>query len=282
METKISIIVLDYMKGQKVVDNVRSMLKQERDFGVQIFVVDNSCSAENKKVLMQLENFDNVSLQFNEKNLGYPKAHNIFNDKLVGEYVMVVNPDILWKEPDAIKKMKDYMDAHPEIGILGPKQINQDGTVAMTIRAFAKFYLQVARRTFFRNIPGLKKKVAYDEMRHLDYDKIQDVDWIQSSCIIVRKKLWEDVGGLNEKYFLFMSDVEVCLEAWKSGYRVVYYPVAKVYADGIRVSAGGFKKFFQSWVLRQHVVDSIKYRFKHFFDKNPREEYYRRGNNLEK
>jgi GT2 family glycosyltransferase len=168
------------------------------------------------------------------------------------------------------------MDRNPDIGILGPQQIERSGQVAMTIRAWPKLYLQVVRRSWLRRLPWLKSGVAYDEMRHLDYDQIQDVDWLQSSCVVIRKLVWDLAGGLCEDYFLFMSDVEICHAAWENGFRVTYFPAARVYADGKRVSAGGFIKFFQSWVLRQHVRDSIRYRFKHPFFDNPRLNYKRK------
>ena len=77
-------------------------------------------------------------------------------------------------------------------------------------------------------------------------------------------------------YFLFMADTEICFQAWKNSCRVVYFPEVKVFADGKRLSAGGFKKFFKSRTLRQHVKDSLKYRAKHFFDKNPRIAYFQK------
>lgn len=267
---KATIIILDYMKARQIVENVETLQKQQVGFDFKIVVIDNSCNEANAATLRTLEKFPNVVLRINDKNLGYPKAHNEAGDLIEGEYVLIVNPDIVWKEQDSVAKLVRYMDDNPDIGILGPRQINDGGETAMTVRAFPRFYLQVARRTFLRNLPVLKKKVVYDEMRHLDYDKTQDVDWLQSSCVIIRKKLWDITGGFNDKYFIFMSDVEICFEAWKNDYRVVYYPEVRVWADGRRASAGGFKKFFQSWVLRQHVMDSLKYRFKHFFDKNPR------------
>jgi N-acetylglucosaminyl-diphospho-decaprenol L-rhamnosyltransferase len=276
---KATIIILDYMKGARVVANVKSILQQQVGFNIKIIVIDNSCNANNAAILKTLTGLPNVSVRINNENLGYIKAHNSVKDEVEGEYVMIVNPDIIWKESDTIKKMIEYMDEHKDIGIIGPKQINEtDGQPAMTIRAFPRFYLQVARRTFLRNLPIISQKVSFDEMQHLNYDKIQDVDWLQSSCVVVRTELWNKAGGLSENYFLFMSDVELCWQSWKNGMRVVYYPLSIVYADGKRASAGGFSAFFKSWVLRQHVVDSLKYRTKHFFDRNPRQEYYRNNN----
>ncbi len=275
MVNKATIIILDFMKAPQVLENVNSFLEQKHDFDLKIFVVDNSCNQKNAEMLSHLSNIPNLELFINKKNTGYPKAYNQFNNNIESDYILVLNPDIEWKDENAFKKMIDYMDSNSDIGVLGPKQIEKNGNIAMTIRAFPRFYLQVARRTWLRRLPILKKKVEYDEMRHLDYEKTQDVDWLQSSCIVVRSDLWKNLGGLKEDYFLFMTDVELCFDSWKNKKRVVYFPEAKVYADGKRVSAGGFFMFFKNWVLRQHVKDSLKYRFKHFFDKNPRLEYYK-------
>lgn len=273
---KATIIILDFLKARQVVENVKSLFAQAVNFKYKVIVIDNSCDQENADILKQLKKNNNVKIQINSKNLGYTKAHNEVKHEIGGDYVFVVNPDILWKDKNTVQRLADYMDKHSDIGILGPKQIENNGRVAMTIRAWPKFYLQVARRTFLRHLPILKSKVEYDEMRHLDYNLVQDVDWLQSSCIVVRKKLWNEVGGLCEDYFLFMSDVELCFQSWQRGLRVVYYPAALVYADGQRVSAGGFIKFFQSWVLRQHVKDALHYRIKHLFDKDPRTEYLKK------
>jgi N-acetylglucosaminyl-diphospho-decaprenol L-rhamnosyltransferase len=271
---KATILILDYMKGRQVVENVKTLNRQLTDFNFKIVVIDNSCNQENAKILSGLLSENNIDLIINNVNLGYTKAHNSVKHLIEGDYVFIVNPDIEWREKDALKKMISYMKENKEIGVLGPKQIEKNGQVAMTIRAFPKIYLQIARRTFLRKLPILKKKVEYDEMRHLDYGKTQDVDWLQSSCVVLKRSFWDKIGGLNEDYFLFMSDVEICYKAWEAGKRVVYYPEARVWADGKRVSDGGFAMFFKSWVLRQHVKDSIKYRIRHFCKKNPRKKYY--------
>ncbi len=274
---KLTILVSNYSKALRVVKNVELLLQQKVDFKFKIFVTDTSCSQEQVKILQkELKKYPEVELIINTVNVGYAKGHNVIRGKEVGDYILVVNPDILFKEKDTLAKLVDFMDKHPDIAILGPQQINDDGKIAMSVRAFPKFYLQIARRTFLRYLPFFKKKVAYDEMRHLDYAKTQNVDWLQSSCVIIRRNFWEKIKGFNEHYFLFMADTEMCFKAWEMNYRVVYFPQTRVYADGKRLSAGGFLKFFQSWIIRQHVKDSLKYTLNYFYRNNPREEYYQK------
>ena len=271
---KVSIVILDFLKSKRVVKNVQNIQKQNLDSGLEIIIIDNSCNVQNREKLESLKSFKNVSLIFNEKNLGYTKANNKAAERAKGDYIFIVNPDIIIEDHDLLQNITDYMDKNPEIAILGPKQINDDtGKTAMTVRAFPKLHIQIARRTFLRRLPYFKKRVEYDEMQHLDYDEIQEVDWIQSSFIAVRRDFWEKIGGLHEGYFLFMSDPHICWQAWKLGYKVVYYPKVKVLADGIRCSAGGVGEFFKKWTLRQHLKDAILYQFNHFFKRSPRKNH---------
>jgi N-acetylglucosaminyl-diphospho-decaprenol L-rhamnosyltransferase len=271
---KASIIILDFKKSKRVCENVESIQKQVADFLFEVIVIDNSCSPENAEKLKTLQEYKNVRVVINEKNVGYIHGNNQGAKMAAGQYLLIVNPDIIWREKDTLEKLVRYMDKHPDIGILGPKQINDgDGSVAMIVRAFPKFFLQIARRTFLRKLPVIKNLVAYDEMRHLDYNKTQDVDWLQSSFWITKKDLWDSFGGLNPDYFIFMSDPDMCFKMWKKGYKVIYLPEVTVYADGVRCSEGGFADYFKKWTLRQHVRDSLKYCRKHLLMGNPRKKH---------
>lgn len=267
----LSILILDFLKSKRVVEGVQSLLQQKTNFPFEIIVADNSCNAANATKLRELEHLPNVKLVFNEKNLGYTRGVNAAARSATGKYFLVLNPDIICRAPDTLQQLVDFMEGHPRVAIMGPKQVDDPtGSVAMTVRAFPRLWVQVARRTALRYLPIIRDVVAYDEMQHLDYDKTQPVDWLQSSCVIVRSDFWQAVGGLDEAYFLFMSDPEICWQAWERGFDVIYFPEVTVYADGLRCSAGGFADFFRKWTLRQHVLDSLRYRFRHFWQRSPR------------
>jgi len=273
---KASIIILDYLKSRRVCENVVGILAQKTDFPFEIIVVDNSANPLNAKKLKTLRKHPNVKVIINEENIGYTKGNNRGVKKSKGEYILIVNPDILWKDEKILQKLIHYMEKHPDIGVLGPKQINDgDGSIAMTVRRFPKLTLQIARRTSLRRLPILRSLVAHDECRDLNYNLIQPVDWLQSSFWITRRSLWHKLGGLNQNYLIFMSDPDYCWKCWEIGYKVIYYPDVQVHADGIRASAGGIKEFFKTWILRQHFKDAVKYRMTHFFKGNPRKGYYR-------
>lgn len=271
---KASIVILDFRKSKRVCENVESLEKQVTDFEFEVIIVDNSCLKENAEKLETLKKFKNVQIHINEKNTGYIKANNQGVNLAKGEYLLIVNPDIVWPDKHSLQKLIDYMEKNPQVGICAPKQISDDtGKVERTVRAFPSLTAQIARRTFFRYWPILKQMVAAYEMADLDYEKTQTVDWIQSSFWVMSRKVWDKLGGLNPAYFIFMSDPDLCYKCWKAGYEVVYYPEVVMHADGRRASEGGFLAFFQKWTLRQHLIDAIVYQWLHIFRGNPHANY---------
>jgi len=280
----IGIIILDFLKAKKVIQNVQSILNQNisENITLHISVVDNSCNKKNAEILQsELEVFmksktrHTVILDITEKNIGYTKGNNrgVKNlEKLCNtlDYLFVINPDIETKNKNVFQKMITYLENNENVGIIGPRQVHKNGEYAMSVRQFPNLFTQIFRRLWLRYLPFIKQAVEKDEMQKMNKAYIQNVDWLQSSFICIRKKLWNDIGGFNENYFLFMADSEICFDTWKRGYCVQFFPEAEVYADGIRCSGGGFIQLFKSWVLRQHVKDSWKYFVKHLFEGNVR------------
>lgn len=272
---KLSIIILDFEKSTRVVKNVESIFGQKLtpELTFEIVIAVNRATAKKKRELEPLRKFSNVRLIFNEENLGYPRGVNEAVKNSGGEILFIVNPDIVWRDENALAKLVNFLAENPKIGVLAPRQRDDsDGKTARTVRAFPKLGIQIARRTWLRRLPRIRRRVEFDEMRHLDLSKIQKVDWLQSSFWAVRRNLWEELNGLDERFFLFMSDPDFCWRAWESEKEVVYFPETTVAADGVRCSAGGFLTFFKKWTLRQHLRDALKFRLKYFWQKNPRKQ----------
>ena len=243
---KAIVVIVDYLKAHRVVENVESLIRQDNSSDIEICVVDNSCDPENNETLLRINKHKNVHLIFNSKNLGYTRACNYAAGLFDTSYVVLVNPDISWKDNSTLSDLISLMDAQPDIGVLGPRQINDDGTTPNTVRAFPNFPIQVAGRTPLRLLPKIKKWVNNYEMKDFDYNKSQYVDWFQSSFMVIRSDLWQRLGGLDTAYFLFMSDPEICFRAWSLGYKVLYTADSVVGADGIRCSSGGFFHVFKN------------------------------------
>ncbi len=278
---KVSFLILDFLKGEKVLENIRGILAQEFSGKKEIIVVDNSCNSRNAQILKKgietlknSENFkigDSLTLKISEKNLGYTKGNNLAKPEISGELVCVVNPDIVWTEKDTLQKLAEHMQKNTEVAICAPRQKNlSTGEREISVRKFPKLWLQIIRRTPLAKITPFQKMVEADEMKNMNAEKTQNVDWIQSSFMMISRNFWEEIGGFDERFFLFMADTEICWQAWKKGKKVQFFAETEVGADGLRCSDGGVQKFLKSWVLRQHLSDAWEYSRLHASDKNPR------------
>lgn len=270
-------VIVDYLKADRIIENTRSLLEQDnRPPDTIISIIDNSCNRENSEKLSRLSTYENVHIHINSRNSGYISACNDAVVPYDAEYIILVNPDIVWNDKNTLSGLIEFMKKNPDIGISAPRQVNDDGSTPSTVRRFPNIIAQVARRSFLKKLPILKKVAAHYEMNDFDYEKSQYVDWIQSSLLIVRGDLWNKTGGLDKSYFLFMSDPEICFKAWELNYHVYYNADFTVGADGKRCSAGGFDKVLSSKSMQYHIVDAIKYQLKHLFSSRPKNADYLR------
>ncbi len=256
-------VILDYFKGEKVVANVKSLLKQKTDFALDIVVADNSCDDKNASLLKPLAKKEHVQVVINDGNLGYPKGNNSGARHAHGEVIFIINPDIHSPDPETLQKLADYLVANPDVAIVGPRQKNPDGSYEYTARRFPGVIAQIARRTALRGLPSFQRIISRYENKAMDMSKTQDVEWLQSSFWAVRKDFWDHLGGFDEYYHIFMADVEMCLQAWNKGMRVVFLADVEVEADGIRSSAGSLFDCFKKRLVRIHIFDAIKYHWRH-------------------
>jgi GT2 family glycosyltransferase len=253
--TEATAIILNTSKPKQAVRSVRSLLQQETSFTLHIVVVDNSNLQVNKKLLSSLKIYPNVSLLFLTKN-GYAYGNNRGEERAEGEILFIVNPDIHFPCKNTLQVMVDYMEAHSQVVIAGPKQINPDGSVEQTSRRFPTFFTQMLRR-----IPFLKNTfpVKHYEYSDRDISCIQEVDWLQSSFWAVKRSFWKTVGGFDEQYFIFMADVEMCYQAKKEGKKVIFFPFTSIQADGIRCSQGNLLQMCTKKIIRIHMWDAMKF-----------------------
>ncbi|HEV7372215.1 glycosyltransferase [Arenibaculum sp.] len=248
----VHVVIVDFHKATLLVRNLESLCRQYPADRMSIIVVDNSADPGNHQILRQLETVENLRLMVNDRNIGYTRACNQGARQGGGDYLLMVNPDVEWRDVGSLREFVAFLDSHPQIGICGPRQINPDGSVAETIRTIPNIFKQAARRLF----PG-------QCVSHADYEATQPAEWLQSSCILIRRSLWDRIGGFDESYITFMADVDICYKSWLAGQGVYYFADAAVYPDGRRASVGGFWALLYSRALRRHLIDAIIFQFKY-------------------
>ncbi|QFI37995.1 glycosyltransferase [Moritella marina ATCC 15381] len=264
----ISVVIVDFFKAERIVSNVERILAQQGDFNTEVIIIDNSMDSGNQQILSQCKQSDNVTLFFNKQNNGYTRGCNQGADLCRGDYLLFVNPDIEWTSVNILADILAIYKRDPRVGIVGTRQMNDDGSTPDTVRRFPNLAAQVLRRSSFRHLPLLKGIAEYYEYGEFDYFKPANVDWLQSSFMAISRHLWDKIGGFDCRYFIFMADPDICYKCWEQGYKVHYESEIVVGADGLRCSAGGFKDVFSNRVLRFHIRDAFIYHFQYLLKPN--------------
>ena len=253
---RIAVVVLNYFKSERVVEGLLALRKQSAYNDCAVVVVDNSKSDAEARVLNDTL-MNNEKLIVTHENLGYSQGINLGVSNVWGwDYLLLMNPDILVPDKDTISEMCRVLEKNPKLGILSSMQRNDDGSVVEVARRFPSLPIQVLRRLFPTQF---HEHDLLEPLQGANAELLVNMDWVQSSFIMIRRSLWDRIGGFDERFFVFMADVEMCRMAWKEGYEVAVTSAVTVRADGVRASQGAFRDIIHEKVLRIHIMDALKY-----------------------
>ncbi len=221
----LSIIIVTWNSEEFICNCLDSIFLSLVNFTSEVIVVDNNSSDETAKIVEQL--YPQVNLIQNKENLGYAKGNNQGIEESRGEYVLLLNPDTQVLE-DSLSLMYRFMEENPNAGALGPKLLNPDKTVQPSCREFPTF------STLIWEFSGLSRLFPRSgvfgrwRMGYFDFDKQREVDQPMASCLMLRRAALEDVGIFDESLAMFFNDVDLCYRIKKGGWKIYFYPEAKV------------------------------------------------------
>lgn len=191
---------------------------------VETIVVDNG--SIDASVEMVREDFLDVHLIANENNRGFPAANNQGIAVAEGRYVLLLNPDTE-VVGDALATLVTFADAHPDVAIVGPQLLNPDGTVQSSRRRLPTLLTAVFESTWLEPWAPRRLLEHYRVSDQPD-DVIQDVDWITGAAMLARREAIEEVGLLDEGFFMYSEELDWCKRFLEAGWRVVYLPAAQI------------------------------------------------------
>lgn len=235
----------------------------------EVMVVD-SATEENTEMMMR-EDFPWARFISFRENVGFKTLINTSLDEAKGEYVFLINGDIVLTE-GALPEMVTYLKNHPDIGLMGPKQFNFNGSVQQSFFRFYKPKTILYRRTFLGRLPFAKKHLDWFAMKEAgDPKEPLSAEWIIGSALLTKREVAQSIGHMDDRFFMYMEDVDWCRRFWEKGLRVVYYPQCFVYHYHGKGSAkGGFLRSLLSNKLTwYHIESAIKYFWKYRGKKTP-------------
>ncbi len=220
----ISISIVSYNSLDFLRECLDSILKNPPKSKYEIIVTDNASTDGTAQFLKT--NYPQVTLISNTRNIGFAAANNKAIEGSRSKYVLLINSDCIVYEK-SLDNLIDFMERNPGAGIAGPKITNSDGTVQLSCRRFPSLLNATAHTILGDIFPGNPFSKKY-KLADIHRDNSLKVDWVSGSCMIIRKRALEDTGFLDERYFMYVEDVDICYRMWQKDWVVYYCPQAEV------------------------------------------------------
>lgn len=218
---ELSVIIVNWNTKEFLLPCLESVYQSVCGIEKEVWVVDNG--SIDGSMTVASERFPETKFIENRRNLGFAKANNQALGVSTGEYILLLNPDTLVKK-GAIEKLISFMRAHPEAGGAGGQLLNSDGSRQNSIANFPSLATDLINKSLLR---WVFPKVFPGKERN--YSEPIEVESVIGACMIVRRIVVEQVGGLDEDYFLFLEETDWCYRMRKAGWKIYHVPQAEVY-----------------------------------------------------
>lgn len=212
----LSIAIVSYNTRALVLDCLRAVFASGAEVRCEVIVVDNNSKDETVEAIRT--RYPTVQIIVNHENRGFSKAVNQALAVSVGRYVLMLNSDTQVRR-QALDRMVICLDEDPEIGAIGCKQWTGDGQLYQSCFPFPSIRDHLIHASFFRTCAPEWQEVLAAEQA-IDCTRSQDVDWINGACLMVRTDLMKMCGGLDEGYFMYFEDVDLCRAIHQHGFRI--------------------------------------------------------------
>ena len=237
----VSIVIVTWNGKRYAIECLESLQALESKLSLQVIVVDNASTDGTPEAIR--EQFPEVQLVQNSENLGFAKANNIGVGLSRGKYVCLLNSDVVVPK-GCFEKMVEFMDANPGIGLLGPKMLSPDGGIGASVMRLPTGWNSLCCALGLHSI--FKKSDIFGGylMPNFPYDAIEDVEVLTGWFWMAPRRALDQVGGLDERFFMYGEDIDWCHRYLKAGWRVVFYPEAEALHYGAASSAQAPTRFY--------------------------------------
>lgn len=219
---KLSIVIVNYNVKYILEQCLHSVKSAIKNIEAEVFVVDNN-SVDGSNSMVE-EKFPWVTLIANKDNVGFSKANNQAIRISKGEYVLLLNPDTLVEE-DTFTSIITYMDEHPKTGGLGCKMIDGKGNyLPESKRGLPTLWVSMCKMFGLQKFFPKSKRFNYYYMGHLDNASIHEIEILSGAFMFMRKSVLDEIGLLDEEYFMYGEDIDLSYRIIKAGYKNIYFP----------------------------------------------------------
>ena len=222
----IDLIIVNYKSTDFLHTCLSSVYENLNGTKVNVHVFDNG---SDDHVDLIKTNFPKISLIKNHRNLGFSSGVNRVLEKTSSPYILILNPDTIVYD-DFFESVVGFMKKNSDVGILGPKVLDKAHCVQGSARAFPTLRSALfGRRSLLTRMFPRNRFTCANILSNLSDGKTpMEVDWVSGACMVVKREALDDVGLLDERFFLYWEDVDWCKRMWNKGWKVTYYPQATI------------------------------------------------------
>ena len=250
----LSVIIVSYNTRSMTLECVRTLYERLEGISAEVFVVDNASRDGSAQAVA--EAFPKVWLIANAANIGFGAANNLALRMAVGRYLLLLNTDA-FPHIGCLRALVRYLDDHPRAGVAGPRLVNMDGSLQ---RSCWRFPTPI--RTWLEGLlisDLMARHPAFDDYKHWRHDIEREVDFIAGACLLVRRDTYVQVGGFDERFFMYQEETDWQFRIKQAGWKVVFTP------SGVVTHLGGASGKAEITKVNQIFFESLdRYNLKHY------------------
>jgi len=223
---QISICIVNWNARDYLERCLQSIFQNKGNLDIEIWVVDNNSS--DGSIEMIKGKFPEVNLIRNKDNIGFARANNQVIRKSNSPYILLLNPDTI-VYPGTLKTLANFLDKHSDVAMVGPKILNEDSSIQYECArhfptVWSEFFVLT---TLYKRFPK-NKLFGYYLMSYWNHNDRKEVDCISGSCMMIRKDVLDRIGLLDEDFFMYGEDTDLCYRIKQAGYKIWYIPEVKI------------------------------------------------------
>ena len=223
----IDLVIVNYNSSELLHDCLASVRCSCNGSRPNVVVTDNG---SNEPIEYIRKTYSEITVVRNRKNIGFSKAINAVLSTTGAPYIVLLNPDTIVLTNHFLESVAAFMKRHPDVGILGPGVLEPDGRIQGSARSFPRFHsLFFGRRSLLTKIfPQSRLASANILSKNATSADPIEVDWVSGACMVIRRQALQQVGMMDERFFMYWEDVDWCKRMWDKGWKVVYWPAVKI------------------------------------------------------
>jgi N-acetylglucosaminyl-diphospho-decaprenol L-rhamnosyltransferase len=250
----LSIVLINYNGSIFLNECLNSIQKMTNHCHYEAIVVDNCSTDDSTKIIK--DKFPSFQLICSQTNLGFGKANNLAVKYSQGKYLLFLNTDTILTE-NTVKILSDYLDRHEDVGAIGSRVVFEDSSYQLSAGKLPSIGIELIDK--IRYALDRRWHSSISDFYSKQHSQVAEVGWVTGACLMMRRDLFDRIGGFDEKFFMYFEDKDLCKRVREAGFKVIYYPHTSIIhllggsSQGVKKSVNTYYRDSQLYYYQKHL-----------------------------